>query len=134
MYRKGRHVVSNMHVHLIFVTKWRRKVFDAEHITFLGEVFASVCDDFEATLEEFNGETEHVHLLVSYPPKVAISNLVNSLKGVSSRRFAKKFGRVHRWFYKGVLWSPSYFAASCSGAPLSIIKQYIEQQASPEAD
>lgn len=129
--RKGRHVVYAMHVHLVFVTKYRRAVFSSEHLDFLEGVFRSVCADFEAELVEFNGEEDHVHLLVHYPPKVAISKLVNSLKGVSSRRLAKKYGRLHRYFWKGVLWSPSYFAGSVGGAPISVLRQYIEQQTRP---
>ncbi|MEU6731364.1 IS200/IS605 family transposase, partial [Nonomuraea wenchangensis] len=70
-----------------------------------------------------------VHLLIHYPPKVAISKLVNSLKGVSSHYLRKEFtGQVNRAITHGPFWSPSYFAASCGGAPLSIIKAYIEQQ------
>jgi putative transposase len=106
-------------------------VFSSEHSDFLEGVFRSVCADFEAELVEFNGEEDHVHLLVHYPPKVAISKLVNSLKGVSSRRLAKKYGRLHRYFWKGVLWSPSYFAGSVGGAPISVLRQYIEQQTRP---
>lgn len=91
-----------------------------------------VCADFECTLEEFNGEKNHVHLLINYPPKVSISKLVNSLKGVSSRKlridYAKELDKI---YWKGVLWSPSYFAGSCGGAPLSVLKQYIEQQDRP---
>ncbi len=78
-----------------------------------------------------NGEDDHVHLLVNYPPKIAISKLVNSLKGVSSRLLRKEFPQLHNRFYKGVLWSPSYFAGSCGGAPISIIRQYVEQQRTP---
>lgn len=129
--RKGRHVVHAMHVHLVFVTKYRRAVFASEHLDFLEGIFRSVCADFEAELVEFNGEEDHVHLLVHYPPKVAVSKLVNSLKGVSSRRLAKKYGRLHRYFWKGVLWSPSYFAGSVEGAPISVLRQYIEQQTRP---
>lgn len=120
-----------MHVHLVFVTKYRRKVFGAEHLEFLKKIFTEVCADFEATLEEFNGEQDQVHLLIHYPPKVAVSNMVNSLKGVSSRLLAKEYGRLHQWYYKGVLWSPSYFAGSVGGAPISVLRQYIEQQNSP---
>jgi putative transposase len=91
-----------------------------------------VCADFGAELAEFNGEADHVHLLVNYPPKMAVSVLVNSLKGVSARRLRQQFtGRINRHLVHGHLWSPSYFAASCAGAPLSIIKQYIEQQNRP---
>ena len=121
-----------MHAHLIFVTKYRRDVFDSEHLDFLESVFRSLCEDFECELAEFNGEDDHVHLMVNYPPKVQISKLVNSLKGVSSRQLAKKYGRLHRFFYKGVLWSPSYFAGSVGGAPIEILKEYIQNQQRPE--
>jgi putative transposase len=129
--RKGRSVVYSLHCHLVFVTKYRGKVFTDEHLTWLESMFKSICDQFEVELIEFNGETDHIHLLIHYPPKVCISSLVNSLKGVSSRMFAKKFGRIHKYYYKGVLWSPSYFAGSVGGAPISVLKQYIEQQNRP---
>ena len=129
--RKGRHVVYSLHVHLVFVTIYRRGVFKAEHLEYMREIFESICADFECQLSEFNGESDHVHLLIHYPPKVQLSKLVNSLKGVSSRRLTQKFGRLHRWYYKGALWSPSYFAGSVGGAPISVLKQYIEQQNCP---
>jgi hypothetical protein len=73
-----------------------------------------------------------VHLLVHYPPKVAVSKLVNSLKGVSARRIRQEFtGRINRAIMHGHLWSPSYLSASCGGAPLAIVRQYIEQQKRP---
>ncbi|MER5225560.1 IS200/IS605 family transposase [Streptomyces flaveus] len=131
-YRRGRHVVSAMHVHLVFVTKCRRGVFDDEMLTRCEEVMRKVCEDFGAELKEFNGERDHVHLLVHYPPKVAVSKLVNSLKGVSARRIRQEFpGRINRAVMHGHLWSPSYFSASCGGAPLAIVRQYIEQQQRP---
>ncbi len=70
---------------LVFVTKYRHGVFTKEILDDLREVFGSVCADFEAKLIEFDGEDDHVYLLVNYPPKVSVSVLVNSLKGVSSR-------------------------------------------------
>ena len=88
--RRGRHVVFNLHVHLVFVAKYRRKVFAKEILDDLRNIFSSVCADFEAELVEFDGENDHVHLLVNYPPKVSISKLVNSLKGVSSRMIRRK--------------------------------------------
>lgn len=121
-----------MHVHLVFVTKYRRGVFDDEMPTRCEEIMRKVCEDFEAELKEFNGERDHVHLLVHYPPKVAVSKLVNSLKGVSARRIRQEFtGRINRAIMHGHLWSPSYFSASCGGAPLAIVRQYIEQQKRP---
>lgn len=130
--RHGRHCVFNMHVHLVFVAKCRRNVFDKEAINRLRELFTKVCSDFEAQLIEMDGEGDHVHLLVEYPPKVSVSSLVNSLKGASSRVLRNERPDIARRFYhKGVLWSPSYFASSCGGAPISIIRQYIEQQQIP---
>lgn len=129
--RTGRHCIFALHVHLVFVTKYRRQVLTATTIDRLKTIFEAVCTDFEAELVEMNGEDDHVHLLVNYPPKVSISKLVNSLKGVSSRLLRKEYPELQHRFYKGVLWSPSYFAGSCGGAPLSVIKQYVEQQRTP---
>ena len=120
-----------MRVHLVFVTKHRRGVLDNGAIEQLREVFGKVCADFEARLVEMDGEDDHVHLLIEYPPKVAVSRLVNSLKGVSSRLLRKERPDTRERYWKGVLWSPSYFAASCGGAPIAIVRQYIEQQRTP---
>lgn len=129
--RTGRHCVFKLHVHLVFVTKYRKKVFTNEILKNLEIIFRDVCQNFETELIEMNGETEHIHLLLNYPPKVSISKLVNSLKGVSSRLIRKQHPELKKSYWKGGLWSPSYFASSCGGAPLSIIKQYIEQQTRP---
>lgn len=121
-----------MHVHLVFVTKYRRGVFTQAVIDDLHGIFASVCTDFGAKLIEFDGEDDHVHLLVNYPPKVAVSALVNSLKGVSSRMIRKKnYPTIRQKLWGDALWSPSYFAGSCGGAPIAVIRQYIEQQQTP---
>ena len=127
-FRTGRHCVFALHVHLVFVTKYRRKVLTEGAHEALRDLFARICQEFGARLVEANGEDDHVHLLVEYPPKVALSKLVNSLKGVSSRRLRQLHPAIAERYYKGVLWSHSYFAASCGGAPLSIIRQYVEDQ------
>ena len=131
--RRGRHIVYNLHVHLVFVAKYRRKVFTKEILDDMRGILESVCTDFEAQLVEFEGEDDHVHLLVNYPPKVSISKLVNSLKGVSSRMIRQKnYPSMKQKLWGGALWSPSYFAGSCGGAPIEIIRQYIEQQKTPD--
>ncbi len=130
-YRTGRHCVFNMHCHLVFVTKYRYGVLQGYMFPTLRSLFEKVCSDFEVELVEFNGESDHVHLLINYPPKVSIAKLVNSLKGVSSRKLKLHHPEVANRYFKSALWSPSYFAASCGGAPLSIIKQYVEQQQTP---
>jgi putative transposase len=131
--RSGRHCVFDMNVHLVFVTKYRKEVFNQQHLLFLEEVFSDVCEKFESTLLECNGEEDHVHLLLAYPPKVAVSKLVNSLKGASSRRLKNTFPGLQKKYWGAALWSPSYFAGSCGGAPISIIKEYIENQDSPKS-
>ena len=129
--RHGRHCVSQLHVHLVFVTKYREKIFDADALNRLKTVFDKVCRDFKAQLAEMNGEVDHVHLLVNYPPPCSVSSLVNSLKGVSSRLLRRARPDIEKKCWKEVLWSPSYFAASCGGAPIRILKEYIEQQKTP---
>ena len=130
--RRGRHCVFKMHVHLVFVAKYRRRVFDGAAIEALRLIFTEVCREFQATLLEIDGEEDHVHLLLEYPPKVSVSSLVNSLKGVSSRLLRQRRPDIRNRYWKGVLWSPSYFAASCGGAPIAILRQYIEQQKAPD--
>jgi putative transposase len=131
--RRGRTCVFALHVHLVFVTKYRRHVFTKAILANLREIFQNTCKDFEAVLVEFEGEKDHVHLLVNYPPKVSVSKLVNSLKGVSSRMIRKKnYSEIVPFLWEKSLWSPSYFSGSCGGAPIGIIRQYIEQQNSPD--
>jgi putative transposase len=130
--RTGRHCVFVLHAHLVFVTKYRHKVFTDTHLTRLEEIMREVRADFETELTEFNGENNHVHLLVNFPPKIALSRLVNSLKGVSSRRMRQEFPELAAHYYRAnKQWSGSYFAGSVGGAPLSIVRQYIEQQNRP---
>jgi putative transposase len=107
-------------------------VFAARHLERMEQVMRNVCADFSAELAEFNGESNHVHLLVNFPPTVAISRLVNSLKGVSSRRLRQEFPDLRRHYWRAKrLWSGSYFAGSVGGAPISVLRQYIEQQDRP---
>ena len=123
----GRHCIYNLHVHLVFVVKYRRKVFTSailkEQYSFL-----SVLD---LNLNQLNSPEKK--LLVIYPSKVAISELVHSLKGTKSLLIRKKnYPTIRQKLLGKALLSPSYFAGSCGGAPISIIKQYIEQQNTPD--
>lgn len=107
-------------------------MFTGTHLERMKQIMRDVCADFECELAEFNGESNHVHLLVRFPPKVALSRLVNSLKGVSSRRLRQEFPELARHYYRAnKLWSGSYFAGSVGGAPISVLRQYIEQQNRP---
>lgn len=130
--RTGRHCSFVLHAHLVFVTKYRHNVFGDRHLKRMEEIMRAVCADFETELAEFNGETNHVHLLVNFPPKVALSKLVNSLKGVSSRRMRQEFPDLVQHYYRAnKLWAGSYFAGSVGGPPISVLRQYIEQQSRP---
>src|SRR3984893_8577649 len=97
----GRHCVFVLHAHLVFVTKYRHRVFTDRHLARMQEIMRAVCEDFECELVEFNGEDNHVHLLVNFPPKVALSKLVNSLKGVSSRRMRQEFPELVKHYWRG---------------------------------
>lgn len=124
-YRHGRHCVFLLHIHLIFVTKYRRDVFKDEHIEALKGIFNRLCEELNITLKECDGEDDHIHLLIEYPPTSDLIRIVKTLKACSSREMRKRyFLKTH----KNHLWSRSYFASSCGGAPLNIIKEYIENQ------
>jgi putative transposase len=104
-------------------------VLDDGMFRYCERVMRKVCGDFETDLREFSGETDHVHLLVNYPPKVSVSALVNSLKGVPAGMLRSQYtGPANQATINGHFWSPSCLGASCAGAPLSTIRQYIEQQ------
>lgn len=128
-YRNGRHVVTSLHVNLVFITKYRRGALDDDALDRLREIFTSVAKGFDAVLVECDGEKDHVHLLVEYPPTVALSKMINSLKGVGSRLLLRDRPDVRPYAQKG-LWSPSYFAASCGGAPIEIVRNYVANQRS----
>ncbi len=127
-------MVSALHAYLAFVTKCRRGVPGADTIRCCQDAIRKAGGDFGADLREFNDEHDHVHLLGEYPPKVPVPvpALVNSLKGLPARRLRPEFtGRVNQHIMHGHFWSPSYFAAPCGRAPLSIIRRYTEQQRPP---
>ncbi|WP_423203025.1 IS200/IS605 family transposase [Krasilnikovia cinnamomea] len=84
----------------------RHQVFADRHLTGMEAIMRDICADFEAELVEFNGENNHVHLLVNFPPKVAVARLVNCLKGVSLRRLRQEFPDLVRHYYRRTkLWS-----------------------------
>ena len=92
-----------------------------------------MCTDFDATRAKFNAAQDHVHLLAQYPPKVALSHLANSVKGVSSRRLRQDFvAKINKAAKHNRFWSPSYFARSCDGPPLSTVQDYITNQKQPD--
>lgn len=131
--QKSRHATHLLHAHLVFVTKYRYNVLTGEHIEYLRGIFKETMEEMGGILEEFDGERNHVHLLIQYPPKWSISVIVNNLKGRSSRLLRRDMPDVKKryWGDGSALWHRSYFAGSVGGAPLEIVKQYIQQQDTP---
>ncbi|BCB08482.1 transposase [Vreelandella venusta] len=127
-YRRGRHSVTRLVAHLIFTTKYRRKVFEGDMIDQLREAFESACEKLDCRLLELDGEEDHVHLLVEYPPKLSISVLVNNLKSTSSRRVRLLNTHIPRLSKSAALWSRSYFACSAGGATIETLKTYVQGQ------
>lgn len=128
-FRRERHSVSDLKIHLVCVTKYRRSVFTLESLALIEESFLDVAKKMGFQILEFNGETDHIHAVIEYPPKLSISQIVNSLKGVSSRMYGK--AGFKKPYGKDALWSPSYFVSSVGGAPIEVLKKYVENQEKP---
>ncbi|HBB34271.1 MAG TPA: IS200/IS605 family transposase [Cyanobacteria bacterium UBA8803] len=130
---KGRSV-SDLKVHLVLTTKYRRKVFNSEMLNRLHEILEELLGKWDCKLIEFNGEADHVHALFQYHPDLALSSLVNNLKSVTSRKLRQEFADYLASFYwKDVFWNGSYFVASCGGVTISTLRKYIENQDQPES-
>src|SRR4051812_17371561 len=128
-FRRGRHVLSKLDVHLVFIPKYRHAVISQRVFDVLNAAWKGVCSDMRCTLRASNYEPDHVHLLVEIPPTLSISKLVNALKGVSARRLRpERFPEVTSKLWGEHFWSPSYCAVSCGGAPLQLIAQYVRNQ------
>lgn len=122
-----------LQMHLVLVTKYRRKVINAQVLKRLEEIFHATCLKWECRLLEFNGEADHVHLLIDFNPKVQISKFVNNLKTGYSRLIRKEFStELNKVYHKPVFWTGAYFVASGGGVTLEQLKKYVENQDSPE--
>ena len=126
--RHGKHSVSRLVVHLVFVTKYRRKLLKGSILDRMGESLLKNAKGMDFHLLEFEGELDHAHLLIEYPPKLSISSLVNALKGSTSRVLRKEYPELRK---TPSLWSPSYFASSAGGDPVERLKDYIQNQETP---
>lgn len=128
--RSGSHVVFSIHLHIVFVTKYRRKVLTPSMIEDMKSVFDRVLSANKSILSEYNGESDHVHLLISLHPDNNISDLVASLKSASSRILREKYkSEIDKYYWgKAKLWHDSKCIVSCGSAPLQIVKEYIQGQ------
>ena len=127
--RKERHSVTDLKIHLVCVTKYRRPVLTSESLALIEKSFKEVAAKMDFQIQEFNREADHIHSIIEFPPKLSISQIVNALKGVSSRRYGQ--AGYPKPYGKDALWSPSYFASSIGGAPLEVLKKYIQDQEKP---
>jgi putative transposase len=130
---KGSHSAYCIHLHIGFITKYRRKVITSKMLKLMETVFHRVCIAQKSELLEFNGESDHVHLLVSTAPDTTPSELVRSLKSASSRVIRSEFkDEVDAVYRNNVFWHHSYFMISVGGAPLETLKRYVEGQDRPQ--
>jgi putative transposase len=115
-YHISRRAVFNLTVHIVFVTKYRRKVIANEMLVKLKEVFTSVLKAWDSELIEFNGEPDHVQILISYPPQKLLSSLIANLKATLSLTMWREFYPVvSKIYFKKVFWTEAYFVVSCGG-------------------
>lgn len=128
-WRTGRSCLFKNTIHLVFVTKYRKNVFDNLMLDRLKQLIAETCIQLSSELIEFGGEDDHVHLLVNVNPKISISNLVGKLKGKSSYFLRLEFtAQLSNKLWGNHLWSPSYCVVSTGGASIEIVKEYIKKQ------
>ena len=130
---KLHHCVYALQYHLVLVTKYRKKCLTSAMLREFKVQAEERCAAWSGKLLQANGESDHVHLLIELPPSAALADFVNALKTGTSRRLRSEFAEHLSGYYsKPVLWSRSYCVLSCGGAPLEVIKQYIEQQDRPD--
>ena len=123
----------NIKLHIVFVTKYRRKTLTPELLDYLKVAFTETLDAWRCKLLEFGGEADHVHLLVDIHPALDISILINNLKTASARKARNRFGTHLAPFYdKPLFWHRAYFIGSVGGASLETVRAYVEAQGTME--
>lgn len=133
-YNKSRRATYNLTVHLIFVTKYRNPCINKAMLKDMKTMADKVLEAWGGKVIEMEGEADHVHLLISYPPSKKLSNLVGNLKGSITRQLWDRYEYRLKTYYwkKRVLWTPSYFVASCGGVTVEQLKQYVQDQEQPK--
>ena len=132
MKRAHHHAQYELKYHLVLVTKYRHKVFTKEILERLRDISTELLEKWDCELLEFGGEADHIHLLINAHPSLELSRFINNLKTVTSRAIRKEFeAHLKPFYWKPVLWTRAYYIASSGGAPLEIVKQYIQQQDTP---
>jgi putative transposase len=122
------HSVFLLHYHLVLVVKYRRKVFDCAISHRAREIFEYIAPNYKITLLEWRHDDDHVHALFKSHPKTEISKFLNAYKSASSRLLKKEFPEIRQKLWKEYFWSQSFCLITAGGAPLAILKEYIETQ------
>ena len=126
--RSNNHSVFAIHFHLILVVKYRKKVITDAISNRLKDIFSYIEDDYNITLEEWNHDIDHVHILFRSHPNTNISKFINAYKSASSRLIKKEYPSIRTKLYKESFWSQSFCLISTGGANIETIKKYIESQ------
>jgi len=126
------HSVFLLYYHLILVVKYRRKVFDDTISDRAKEIFEYIAPKYHITLEEWNHDKDHVHILFRAHPNTEISKFINTYKSASSRLLKKEFPQIKEKLWKEYFWSQSFCLLTTGGAPIEIIRKYIESQGNKE--
>ena len=126
--RSNNHSVFAIHFHLILVVKYRKKVITDAISKRLKDIFSYIEDDYNITLEEWNHDIDHVHILFRSHPNTNISKFINAYKSASSRLIKKEYSSIRSKLYKEAFWSQSFCLLSTGGANIETIKKYIESQ------
>ena len=122
------HSVFLLYYHLVLVVKYRRKVFSDQMSQYAKDIFVRIGLSYNITLEEWNHDNDHVHIMFRAHPNTEISKFINAYKSASSRLIKKDFPEVKRKLWKEMFWSRSYCLLTTGGAPMEIIRKYIESQ------
>lgn len=122
------HSVFLLYYHLILVVKYRRKVFSDQMSQYAKNIFIRISSSYNITLKEWNHDHDHVHIMFRAHPNTEISKFINAYKSASSRLIKKDFPEVRRKLWKEMFWSRSYYLLTTGGAPIEIIRKYIESQ------
>lgn len=122
------HSVFLMYYHLVLVVKYRRKVFDTEISDFAKEMFVEIGSKYNIILVEWNHDKDHVHILFKAHPNSELSKFINAYKSASSRLIKRDFPYIRKKLWKEMFWSRSFCLLTTGGAPIDIIKKYIENQ------
>ena len=122
------HSVFRLNYHLVLVVKYRRKVIDDKISNRLKEIFEYISPKYNVILEEWNHDKDHIHLLFRANPNTEISKFLNAYKSASSRLVKKDFPLIRNQLWKEYFWSRSYCLITTGGAPIDIVRKYIENQ------